>query len=117
MPNGQSFSIQYGSGADSGFLSTDTLTVAGITVKSQTFAEVTSETADFFNSNGVIVDGLMGLAYPVAATSGATPPFQNMINQGVVASPVFSFWLNTLIEHLYITIFLDFTLNKHSNNH
>jgi len=95
--NGKAFSIQYGSGAYSGFLSTDTLAVAGISVKNQIFAEVTSETANFYSYKGVIVDGLMGLAYPACSASGATPPFQNMISQGLVSSPVFSFWLNSLV--------------------
>jgi len=95
VANGKSFSIQYGSGAFSGFLSTDTLVVAGTTIKSQTFAEVTSETADFFSFNGVIVDGLFGLAYPACAASGATPPFQNGLAQYPSSPQVFSFYLNS----------------------
>lgn len=38
--NGTAFSIQYGSGACSGFLSEDVLTLGGIPIKGQTFAEV-----------------------------------------------------------------------------
>jgi cathepsin D len=82
-------------GSWSGFLSSDTLTVAGFKVKSQTFAEVTSLTNTLYSYNGVIVDGFLGLAYPMISISTATPPFQNMIKQGLVSSPVFSFWLNS----------------------
>merc|ERR1719340_107988 len=56
--NGTDFEIQYGSGSMSGFLSSDTCCVAGVSVK------------------------------------GVTPVFNTMIEQGVVDSPVFSFWLN-----------------------
>ena len=93
--NGAAFSIQYGTGANSGFLSVDTVTVAGMAIHGQTFAEVTSETGDFFNENGVVVDGLMGLAYPACSSSGTTPPFVNLVNQGLLSAPVFSFYLNT----------------------
>ena len=35
-----------------------------------------------------------GLAFPDISIGGATPPFQNMVDQGLVPEPVFSFWLN-----------------------
>lgn len=37
---------------------------------------------------------LQGLGWPQIAVGRATPVFQNMIEQGVVKDPVFSFWLN-----------------------
>ena len=37
---------------------------------------------------------VQGLGYPNIAVGHARPPFFNMIDQGVVADPVFSFWLN-----------------------
>jgi hypothetical protein len=37
---------------------------------------------------------LQGLGFPQIAIGGATPPFYNMIDQGLVPEPVFSFWLN-----------------------
>ncbi len=35
-----------------------------------------------------------GLAFPEISIGGVTPPFQNMVQQGLVPEPVFSFWLN-----------------------
>lgn len=37
---------------------------------------------------------VQGLGWPQIAVGHATPPFQNMVDQGVVKEPVFSFWLN-----------------------
>ena len=93
VKNGTSFQIGYGDGTQKkGFLSTDTLTFAGLKIKGQTFAEVTNEVQDFWISP--LVDGLLGMAFPACSTSGAIPPFQNMIQQGLVPQPVFAFYLN-----------------------
>ena len=35
-----------------------------------------------------------GLGFPRIAIGGAVPPFNNLVSQGVVKEPVFSFWLN-----------------------
>ena len=41
-----------------------------------------------------VVFALQGLGFPQIAIGGAVPPFQNMVDQGLVPEPVFSFWLN-----------------------
>jgi len=38
--------------------------------------------------------GILGLAFPSIAVTGATPVWDNIVSQGLVTSNVFSFWLN-----------------------
>lgn len=40
-------------------------------------------------------DGILGLAYPSIASSGATPVFDNMWNQGLVSQDLFSVYLSS----------------------
>merc|ERR1711868_184099 len=69
--NGTEFEIRYGSGSLSGFLSTDVMSFVA---------------AKF--------DGILGMGYSNIAVDGVVPPFYNMVKQGLVKTPVFSFYLN-----------------------
>ena len=109
VKNGNDFTVTYGDGAkEIAFLSVDTLTVAGIRVKSQTFAEITDDSDNWKNS----FDGLLGLAYPSNAENKATPPFINMVNKKLLKQPVFAFYYNTYVinTNFHFTSNANFTI-------
>ncbi|XP_014259891.1 cyprosin-like [Cimex lectularius] len=91
--NGTSIRIAYGSGIMQGFLSTDTLRIGPTSVENVTFGEATRFVV---NGGGSFArfDGLFGLGFPRLAKDGVRPPFQVMMDQGLVKEKIFSFYLN-----------------------
>ena len=90
IANGESFSIQYGSGSCTGFLSQDVFSVGSFSTP-VTFAEVNSESSQFESSK---FDGLLGLAFPSIAVDGVTPIVQQLIAASQLSASVFAFYLN-----------------------
>jgi cathepsin D len=90
--NGTSFSIQYGTGSLTGFISQDSVTIAGLTVKGQNFAEAINEPGTTFVN--AAFDGILGMAFDSISVDGATPVWYNLISQGLVQQPLFTFWLD-----------------------
>ncbi|TIB30905.1 hypothetical protein E3P84_03150 [Wallemia ichthyophaga] len=89
--NGTDFEIRYGSGSLKGIVGQDTLAINDLHVKNQLFAEATSEPGLAFAFGKF--DGILGLGYDTISVNDIPPPFYNLIDQGLLDEPVFSFYL------------------------
>lgn len=84
------FEIEYGSGAAQGTLASDSVSLAGYTVQSQTFAVVDQLAANTLNSPA---SGIMGLGFQQLASSDATPFWQVLAEGSTLQDKVFTFQL------------------------
>ncbi|KAJ3821751.1 acid protease [Lentinula raphanica] len=87
------FTILYGDHSTvKGPIFSDDVTIAGITVKNQTFSAVTKESNAFENDPS---SGIMGFGWPVISNLGTPPWFLNAVQQGVIKKREFGFYLSS----------------------
>ena len=67
------------------------MTIGDLKIKSQDFAEATSEPGLAFAFGRF--DGILGLGYDTISVNKMVPPFYNMVNQKLLDEPVFAFYL------------------------
>jgi len=93
--DGRQYKVQYGSGPVEGVFSKDTVTVGGVDVKGQLFAEVSKVSFGPLNIAFAAgkFDGLLGLGFKSISQYQIPTPFEAMIDQKLIDEPVFAFYL------------------------
>ncbi|KFW79385.1 Cathepsin D [Manacus vitellinus] len=92
VKNGTSFSIHYGTGSLTGFLSEDVVTLGNLKIKHQTFGEAVKQPGMTFIA--AKFDGILGMAFPRISVDQVVPFFDNIMKQKLIEKNVFSFYLN-----------------------
>ena len=92
-PNGKAFTLPYGSGICSGFLSGDSITWGNFTVHNATFGEVTNEPGAVWEE--VPFDGICGMGLPGIAVDQVPTPFSYLMKEKVLESNIYGFYLSS----------------------
>ncbi|GFO36747.1 cathepsin d-like aspartic protease [Plakobranchus ocellatus] len=90
---GKPFSVSYSANNVTGTWSEDVVTLGDIVVPSQVFGEATF-VSDIFDS--LNIDGVVGLGFRDIFKRDKPNVFDNMVSQGLVQAPIFSFYMNRL---------------------
>lgn len=86
------FSILYGTGAVSGYLGSDDMSIAGFNLTNHSIALINKESNDFI-ADAVPFDGLMGLAKKRLSNSGKPTPIDALYASKQVDAPVMGYHL------------------------
>ncbi|CAG8527665.1 2572_t:CDS:1 [Ambispora gerdemannii] len=84
------FKLEYGTGAVSGFIAIDDVSIAGFMSKGQTFGLSTKMSDDFKTDES---DGILGMGLDKLSSQNAKTPFTQLVEQKAVKDPVFGFFL------------------------
>ncbi|XP_074552740.1 napsin-A [Halichoeres trimaculatus] len=92
VQNGTVFSIQYGRGSLSGFISEDTVSIAGLSIPHQQFGEAIKQPGITFAV--ARFDGVLGMAYPLISVANVLPVFDTAMAAKLLPQNVFSFYIS-----------------------
>ncbi|KAG8007162.1 Cathepsin D [Nibea albiflora] len=92
VQNGTQFSIQYGRGSLSGFISGDTVSIAGLPVPAQQFGEAVKQPGITFAV--ARFDGVLGMAYPSISVANVVPVFDTAMAAKLLPQNIFSFYIS-----------------------
>ena len=95
--NGSRWSIEYGEGEASGYLSVDAVTLAGKTVRAQTFGEAIAYSSNFQNLHDP-TDGILGLSFSAISEAQSETVIDRLWKEGAIERRVFSFFLTSQQE-------------------
>lgn len=93
--SGSSLQINYGSGSVKGTPSQDTVSFGGFTITQQELLAASSLTSGLLDS---VLSGIMGLGFNTISALNATPFWQALYNANQLSQPLFSFYLERLID-------------------
>jgi len=96
----ETYVLEFGSGSATGTIFTDTVTIAGLTARSQAVGASNQYSVDF-EVDEFPPDGLVGMAFPALSTFGDNPLFTTLVNQGTVP-PVFGVKLADTGSELFL---------------
>jgi len=88
-------SLKYGSGSADGLIAQDTVSMGPFTIDKQVFVTVTDVTSNTIEGQ---LAGIMGLAFQGIAVSTAVPFWQALIDNNLLTSPEFSFFLTRFVD-------------------
>uniref|UniRef100_A0A8D0VAT7 Peptidase A1 domain-containing protein n=1 Tax=Sus scrofa TaxID=9823 RepID=A0A8D0VAT7_PIG len=91
--SGVPIELEYASGMMSGYLGYDTVRISNLIIMGQEFGYSQWEENEAFDH--AMFDGMLGLGYPGLAIEDTTPVFDNLRKRGLIAQPVFAFYLST----------------------
>merc|ERR1712166_1565635 len=91
------FYIKYGSGLVKGKVARDDIQLGSVKLKQARFGDVGYETGHAFSQGHF--SGIVGLAFPSLAASGMYPLFDQMMDQKVLKTNSFGFFLSNKVEN------------------
>uniref|UniRef100_A0A4X1VP97 Pregnancy-associated glycoprotein 2 n=1 Tax=Sus scrofa TaxID=9823 RepID=A0A4X1VP97_PIG len=101
--SGVPIELEYASGMMSGYLGYDTVRISNLIIMGQEFGYSQWEENEAFDH--AMFDGMLGLGYPGLAIEDTTPVFDNLRKRGLIAQPVFAFYLSTNKEEGSVVMF------------